>query len=101
MARFWLARAAQRDLQDITAYLAQDNVEAAERVLVALERTFLDLADRPCSGHTREDLTDEDLRFWPVLHYLVVYDPNRSPIRVARVLHGRRDVRREIDSPRP
>ncbi len=50
------------------------------------------LAATPGAGHRRDDLTDEDVRFWPVLSYLIAYDPAMRPIGIARVLHASRDL---------
>ena len=50
------------------------------------------VAKNPALGHVREDLTDEPVRFWLVFSYLIVYDPSRKPVEIARVLHGKRDV---------
>lgn len=97
MAKFRLARAAERDVEDITEFIARDSVDAAVRVLEELERAFVQLAEMPGIGHRREDLTSEDFRVWSVYDYLVVYDPATSPLAVVRVLHGRRDVSRELD----
>ncbi len=46
------------------------------------------------SGHSRVDLTDEPLKFWQVLSYLVVYDPLPRPINVMRIVHTSRNIRR-------
>ena len=54
------------------------------------------IARMPGMGHRREDLTEEDLRFWPVFSYLIVYRPGSSPLEVIRVLHGRQDVGAEL-----
>jgi antitoxin ParD1/3/4/toxin ParE1/3/4 len=54
------------------------------------------LAQRPESGHLRMDLTDTPLRFWPVFSYLIVYDPNRRPIEIVRVLRGARNLERAL-----
>jgi len=97
MAEFRLARAAERDLEDITEWIARDSVDAALRVLDSLERAFSELGEMPGMGHRREDLTSEDFRFWSVYGYLIVYDPATSPLAVVRVLHGRRDVSHELD----
>lgn len=55
------------------------------------------LAERPGIGHTRTDLADETVRFWPVFSYLVIYRPDTNPIQIVRVLRGKRDVRRLLD----
>lgn len=96
MTGFRLARAAERDLQEIKDYVARGSIDAAARVLDRLGRAFLDLAEMPGLGHRREDLTSEDFRFWPV-DYLVVYEPESRPLAIVRVLHGSRDVRRELE----
>lgn len=81
-------------------FVAHDDHGAAMRLLDAFERAFRELAANPGLGHRRSDLTRRDLRFWSVYAYLIVYDPNADPIRVARVLHGRRDVRSTLASAR-
>lgn len=50
------------------------------------------LADSPTIGHTREDLTDELVRFWTVDHYYIIYRPDTSPLEVIAVISGYRDV---------
>jgi plasmid stabilization system protein ParE len=43
-------------------------------------------------GHAREDLTGERILFWGVHSYLIVRRPEREPLEILRVLHGRQDV---------
>jgi plasmid stabilization system protein ParE len=50
------------------------------------------LAENPNIGHTREDLTEQPVLFWPVGSYLIIYDRHTKPISVVRVVHGGRDV---------
>jgi len=40
----------------------------------------------------RQDLTNEDVKFFPVYSYLIVYRPKTKPLQIACILHGRRDV---------
>jgi plasmid stabilization system protein ParE len=47
----------------------------------------------------REDLTDRPYRFWKVYSYLIIYRADTSPPRIVRVLHGARDVARELRRP--
>ena len=61
-----LTPGAQRDVELITDFIADDSVDAALRVHDALEEAFRHLADMPAMGHTREDLTDRPLKFWSV-----------------------------------
>jgi toxin ParE1/3/4 len=70
-----LTKRAEADVEAIADFIAGDSVDAAVKVLLALEDAFVLLAARPGIGHAREDLTDRPLKFWSVYSYLVVYDP--------------------------
>ncbi len=93
MSGFVLTEPAERDLTEIWDYIAADNLEAADRVLDAIEAAFQRLAERPGTGHYREDLADKSLRFDSVYSYLIVYRWEETPLQIIRVLHGARDVR--------
>jgi antitoxin ParD1/3/4/toxin ParE1/3/4 len=97
MAAFVLTPAAEGDIVGILDYIEQDNPPAATRVREALVDAMRLLAEHPGIGHTRADLADEFVRFWPVFSYLVIYRPGRNPIEIVRVLHGKRDVRRLLE----
>jgi toxin ParE1/3/4 len=88
-----LSPEAQQDIIEIQAfYLKEANARVARYVLAEITRAFRFLAGTPGAGHSRRDLTDEPVRFWPVFSFLVVYDPNMQPLGIARVLHGSRDL---------
>ena len=93
MKRFELSRRAQKDLELVADYIFLDNPDAADAVLDDFNLAFRSLAQMPLMGHTRTDLTARNVRFWPVHSYLVVYRPG-NPLRIVRVIHGKRDVRR-------
>jgi len=95
MKRFALSKPAERDLDQIKAYLLVEAGPAVTRkVLGELRDAMRFLGSLPEAGHRREDLTEEPVKFWPVYSYLIIYDPARSPIEIVRVLHGARDVAR-------
>ncbi len=82
------------DLVEIWEYIAQDNVDAADRVLADIHSTLTLLAGSPYIGHRRPDLTTRSLRFHVVREeYLVAYAPDEKPLWVVAVLHGRRNPR--------
>jgi antitoxin ParD1/3/4/toxin ParE1/3/4 len=87
-----LTERAEADVEAIADFIAGDSVDAAVKVVVALEDAFVLLASRPGIGHAREDLTDRPLKFWSAYSYLVVYDPAGDPLTIVAVLHGARDV---------
>jgi plasmid stabilization system protein ParE len=90
--KFLLTPAAARDLDQIWDYIADDNVEAADRVLSALEKAMQRLVRRPGIGHLRESLADRSYRFFLVYSYLIVYRPETRPLQIIRVLHASRDI---------
>jgi len=45
-------------------------------------------------GTRKPELTADPIRWWPVFRFLVVYDGEREPIDMLRVIHGARDLAR-------
>jgi plasmid stabilization system protein ParE len=73
------------DLDEIWEYIAQDNVDAADRVLADIHSTLTTLAGAPQIGHRRPDLTTRPLRFHVARdQYLVAYGSRR----VSFLLHS-------------
>jgi len=92
-ARNILSPHARRDIERIRDYYVEEaGVQVARHVLSQITKALRFLAETPGAGHRRDDLTDEDVRFWSVLSYLIAYDPTIRPIGVARVLHAARDL---------
>jgi toxin ParE1/3/4 len=81
-----------QDLQDIWDFIASDNVAAADKLEDEFFEAFEMLAKRPRMGHARSDLTEQDVRFWPVGKYLIVYRSLKKPLGIVAILHGARDV---------
>ncbi|MCX6613312.1 MAG: type II toxin-antitoxin system RelE/ParE family toxin [Acidobacteria bacterium] len=96
---FVLTPRAEQDIGDIWDYIAEDNVDAADRVLTALEKAIRRLAKTPGIGHFREDLADRRHRFFLVYSYLIVYRYETKPLQIIRVLHAARDVQSILGLP--
>jgi antitoxin ParD1/3/4/toxin ParE1/3/4 len=92
MKAFILTPRGAQDVNDIWNYIADDNIEAADRILDALHNAMIKLAKNPGIGHWREDLTDKGHRFFLVYSYLIVYRYETKPLQIIRVLHAGRDV---------
>lgn len=92
MGRYVLTDTAKSDVREIVSYIRQRNPDAAKRVRGELRAAMRTVADFPGIGHLREDLTTEDVRFWTIYSYMVIYRPETKPLQVIRVLHGARDV---------
>lgn len=97
MSDYRLTPQAADDLFDIWTYIAADNLDAANLVETAILKACGFVAESPLRGHARTDLTPLPLRFWavqPYRNYLIVFDPDSSPLRVVRILHGSRNAAR-------
>jgi plasmid stabilization system protein ParE len=67
------------DLDENWEYIAQDNIDAADRVLEDIHAAARTLAMSPHIGHRRPDLTARPLRFHVVRdQYLIAYAPRRN-----------------------
>ena len=94
MSRIVLTRAAERDLDDLFDYIANDSgPDRAEAVLRRVDDTLRNLASLPRIGHVRPDL-DGAPRVFSVWPWLVIYEPldTGKGIVVWRVVDGRRDL---------
>ena len=92
MSGYVLSREADHDLEDLWNYIAEDSLDAADRVTTKLLDAFEALARNPGMGHKREDLTHYPLLFWPVGNYLVIYRGERRPIEIVAIVYGARDI---------
>ena len=90
--RFVFTEAAESQFLGILDDLSEESESAAVRVRMAVFDALGRLVGMPEMGHTREDLTSRPVKFWPVFSYLIVYDPQATPLTVLAVLHGARDV---------
>jgi plasmid stabilization system protein ParE len=95
LKRYLLSPAATADVEGIAGFLDEHAPHATGKVLAGLRNAMVRIAAAPGTGHPREDLADEPLRFLVVWSYLVVYR-HSSPIEIVRVLHASRDVAKEL-----
>ncbi len=70
--------------------------DRAESVICVIREAIEKVVETPGIGHKREDLTDEDVRFWTVYKYYVVYRPETNPLEVIAIISGWRDVPTEL-----
>jgi toxin ParE1/3/4 len=86
---------AQRDLENISDYIARDNLTNALRFVDRLEARCRLHSLHPLLGRSRNDLRP-GLRSFPFGRYVIFYRPLHDGIEVIRVLHGARDLRRAL-----
>jgi toxin ParE1/3/4 len=87
----------EADLIEIASFIAEDNLDTAERFLDAAEQTFTDLAAMPLVGRavTFQSSRAQNMRVWRVQgfeRYLIFYRVVETGIEIIRVLHGARDL---------
>ena len=56
MARILRSKLARADLRDVWLYIAQDNIDATDRLLERIDHTVRTIAERPEIGESRDDL---------------------------------------------
>jgi plasmid stabilization system protein ParE len=92
---FQLTPQAQDDLDELWWYIAQKNVDAANRVEDEIVAACRRLGRDPLMGTKRPDMTPLPVRFWTVTrfpNYVIVYRPETRPLQVVAILHGKRDL---------
>lgn len=95
MSGYTLTQSAEADLDDVLGFIAdRDGVGRALYVYEQFVEAFEHLASFPGMGVRKPLLTDDAIRWWPVFQFLVVYDAERTPIDILRVIHGVRDFAR-------
>jgi plasmid stabilization system protein ParE len=92
MSKYVLTAEADQDLKDIWDYIAEDDVEAADRWDSKLRHAFEMLACTPQAGHSRTDLTDLVVLFWPVAAYLIIYRVVHERVEILAITQGARDI---------
>ena len=92
MRGFILHAEAFDDIDEIPAHIADDD-PAADRVVTAIFDRIRAMAQPPHQGYRRPNLTSRPLRFALVYEYVIAYAPDKSPLRVLAVFHGRRRPR--------
>jgi len=83
--------AAQADLMDIAAFIAQDNPKRALSFVDELEDRCALLASAPGIGTARPELGD-GICMLPHGRYLIFYRQAGAALRVERILHSARDL---------
>src|SRR5216684_2802797 len=80
-------RGALADLDKIFAYIAQDNREAAARLVARIEQAAARIAETPYMG---EATRKSRFRRFPVGNYLIVYEIRQEEVIIHYVRHGAR-----------
>ncbi len=93
MSEYALHPEAFSDLDAIREHIAEDNPDAADRMMSEIFGAIRALVLFPYQGYRRPNLTSRPLRFKLVREYVIAYAPEKKPLWVVAVLHGRRSPR--------
>ncbi len=80
-------RGALSDLDEIFAYIAKDNPEAASRLVARVEEIGAKIAASPYLG---EATRNPRFRRFPIGKYLIVYEVGEDEVIIHYVRHGAR-----------
>ena len=101
MNRVVFSEAARADRRAITDYTVERfGVGQARRLRANFARAVQTLAATPRIGSLREALDPPGRRFryFVVMkRFVIVYEPTATGIRIARILHGMRNLAAELD----
>lgn len=96
MREYIISQPAIRDLELISSYFADVNVEAGERLLQEFSKRCQQLASFPNIGRSYDDL-QVGLRGLPLDGYIILYRATEDRIEIVRVANGRQDLRSLFD----
>ena len=86
-----LSPSAERDLEDIWYFIAQQNPIAASRVLQKLNQRIVSLGQMPQRARLRADIAPA-ARCLVEGNYLVLYEVIENRVEIVRVVHGAVDL---------
>lgn len=89
-----LAEPARRDAAAAGRWIARNNPAAAQAFRSAIVAAARRIGSFPNIGTERFDLAPPPARFLPVqgFPYLIIYDADRTPPLILRIIHGARDL---------
>jgi toxin ParE1/3/4 len=88
---FILAPSTTRDLDRLSEYFLETNVEAGERLFKALNQQFYNLTKFPNLGKPYPHL-NPNIRGLLVEKYLIFYRVTTTEVEIVRVVDGRQDL---------
>lgn len=98
MTKYTLSQKADFDLAEIYTYsYLHFGEEKADAYLLALEERFTHLADNPQLGRSVDHIRKNYLCYIFMQHAIYYRIENAGSIQVMRILHHRRDVKRNLN----
>ena len=97
MGKYFLSPEALEDLDTILAYIAEDNPEAADRVVESAHRACARLGTHPQLGPLARFRDNDlpDIRFFVLTdfpNYMIFYRITTGGVDIVRIFHGAQDI---------
>ncbi len=96
MIKYIISQPAIRDLESISSYFADVNVETGEIFLLGFSKRCQQIVSFPSSGRSYDDL-QVGLRGLPLEGYVILYRVMNDGIEIVRVVNGRQDLQSLFD----
>jgi toxin ParE1/3/4 len=96
VSEYIISQPAIRDLESISSYFTDVNVEAGERFLQGFSKRCQQLASFPNIGRSYDEL-QVGLRGLSLEGYVILYRATDEQIEIVRVANGRQDLRSLFD----
>ena len=94
----WAARA-RTDIRELRQYIAQDSPHYARRFIEKIFQAVEKLPEHPHLGRQVREAAREDVRELIFQNYRIIYVIKPSSIYVVSVIHGSRDLTRQVTKP--
>jgi toxin ParE1/3/4 len=91
VSRYIISQPAIRDLESISAYFANVNIEVGEKFLQGFSQRCQQLVSFPNIGRSYDEL-QVGLRGLPLEGYVILYRATDDEIEIVRVVNGRQDL---------
>ena len=96
MSKYIISLPAIRDLESISSYFAEVQVEAGERFLQGFSKRCQQLTSFPILGRSYDEL-QVGLRGLPLAGYVILYRVINDGIEIVRIVNGRQDLKSLFD----
>jgi len=89
--RYCIAVSASKDLNEISEYFMNRNVEAGERLITEFNRKCQNLVQFPNIGRSYDHISP-GLRGMPLQGYIIIYEVTDDTVTILHVVNGRQDL---------
>jgi toxin ParE1/3/4 len=96
VSKYIISQPAIRDLESISSYFSEVQVESGERFLQGFSKRCKQIASFPSSGRSYDDL-QVGLRGLPLDGHIILYRIIEDSIEIVRVVSGRQNLQSLFD----